>query len=69
MSKLLERIAKLEARNSKPEPIEIIHVIIDVDRSIIGALRHGPGGEHIPVTDDELAAIRAESLSDEEQMG
>lgn len=61
MSKLLERIAKLEARSAKPEPIEIIHVIIDVDRSIIGALRHGPDGERIPVSEDELAAIRAEA--------
>ncbi|MBY0578446.1 MAG: hypothetical protein K2P57_05305 [Burkholderiales bacterium] len=59
--KLADRIARLESRTSMHEPPDIIHVIIDVDRSIIGALRHGPDGEHIPVDEAELAAIRAES--------
>ncbi len=64
MSKLLERITKLEARSAKPEPIDIIHVIVAPDRSIEGAFRLGPDWEQIPVSEDELAALqRGEDIS------
>ena len=58
MSKLLERIAKLEARSAKPGLIDIIRVIIAHDGSIKGGFRRGQNMELVPLTEHEIEALR-----------
>lgn len=65
MTKRLEALETAAVKTQGPEKIDIVHVIVAPDRSIVGACRYGEARMLVPVSVEELADIRREAKADQ----
>jgi len=65
MTKRLEALEAAAVKAEGPKKIDIIRVIVALDRSITGAYCRNENGRLVPVSDEKLADIRRQARAEE----